>query len=373
MALFLTAVHCGTMGTMAPDVSPALRAVAQGAAAAGALAAGTALGVFAARSMFRGVTPRSTPHELPAVRGTHRTVLAGDGVLLHVEIDESDVPLTVVFVHGYALTLETFRYQRAALQGKARLVFFDQRSHGQSGQGEFDSHHIDQLGHDLGIVIDAVAPHGPLVLVGHSMGGMSIMALADQRPDLIASRVFGIALLSTSAGGIHGLHHALPMGLSRAFDVLAPPIAAALAKRKDLVERSRWQDTDLGLLLIRLYSFGSTGTEEGSRFVASMVSSTPVEAIAEFLPALQAHDKRESLGNLEGVDLLVMVGDKDRLTPPERSVDIVESIPGAEFILVPDAGHMLPIEKHDVVTQALQALLERARRAAMEHAAGGVA
>ena len=358
------------MSSMAPDVSPALRAVAHGAAAAGALAAGAALGVIAERSIFRGVTRRALTGDAPTVRGAQRTVVAGDGVLLHVEVDESDVPLTVVFVHGYALTLETFRYQRAAMQGKARLVFFDQRSHGQSGQGEFDSHHVDQLGTDLGLVIDAVAPHGPLVLVGHSMGGMSIMALADQRPDLIASRVFG---MSTSAGGIHGLHHALPLGLSRAFDVLAPPIAAALAKRKEWVERSRWQDTDLGLLLIRLYSFGSTGTEEGSRFVASMVSSTPVEAIAEFLPALQAHDKRDSLGNLEGVDLLVMVGDKDRLTPPDRSVEIVESIPGAEFILVPDSGHMLPIEKHEIVSQALLALLDRARRAAMEHAAGGVA
>lgn len=358
---------------MAPDLSPALRAVAHGAAAVGALAAGAALGVVAERSIFRGVTPPASPPPSPVVRGTHRTVLAADGVLLHVEIDESDVPLTLIFVHGYALTLETFRYQRAALQGKARLVFFDQRSHGQSGQGEFDSHHVDQLGHDLGTVIDAVAATGPLVLVGHSMGGMSIMALADQRPDLIASRVFGIALLSTSAGGIQGLHHALPLGFSRAFDVLAPPIAAALAKRKEWVERSRWQDTDLGLLLIRLYSFGSTGTQEGSRFVASMVSSTPVEAIAEFLPALQAHDKRESLGNLEGVDLLVMVGEKDRLTPPDRSVDIVERIPGAEFVLVPDAGHMLPIEKHDIVNQALLALVDRARRAAMEHASGGVA
>jgi pimeloyl-ACP methyl ester carboxylesterase len=279
----------------------------------------------------------------------------------------------VVFAHGYALTLDTFRHQRAALQGRARLVFFDQRSHGRSHQAEFDTHHIDQLGHDLGAVIDAVAPTGPLVLVGHSMGGMTIMALADQRPDLIRDRVFGIALISTSAGGVQDLHLALPLGLSRAFDVLAPPVAAALAKRKGLVERSRWQDTDLGLMLIRLYSFGSTGTEEGSRFVASMVSATPVEAIAEFLPALQEHDKRDSLGAFEGVDLLVMVGDKDRLTPPERSVEIVERIPGAEYILVHDAGHMLPIEKHEAVDEALVQLVDRALRASREPVTGGIA
>jgi len=360
------------MVVMAPEVSPALRAVAQGALAAGAVAAGAALGALAARSIFTAVARPTNQPVISQVVGSERTVMADDGVQLHVEIDEADSPLTVVFVHGYALTLETFRFQRAALLGRVKLVFFDQRSHGRSGQGEFDTHHIDQLGRDLGVVIDTVAPTGPLVLVGHSMGGMSVMALADQRPELIANRVFGIALLSTTAGGVHDLHLALPLGLSRAFDVLAPPIAAALAKRKGLVERTRWQDTDLGLLLIRLYSFGSTGTQEGSRFVAHMVSSTPVEAIAEFLPALQEHDKRESLGNLEGVDLLVMVGEKDRLTPPERSTEIVERIPGAEFILVPDSGHMLPLEKYARVNEELLALVERAQRASLEYAAGGV-
>lgn len=357
---------------MAPELSPAVRAVAQGAIAAGALAAGATLGALAERSIFRGMARSSGRVPLPPVQGIERTVMAEDGVQLHVEIDEADVPLTVVFAHGYALTLDTFRHQRAALAGRARLVFFDQRSHGRSHQGEFDTHHIDQLGRDLAAVIDAVAPTGPLVLVGHSMGGMTIMALADQRPALIRDRVYGIALISTSAGGVQDLHMALPLGLSRAFDVLAPPIAAALARRKGLVERSRWQDTDLGLLLIRLYSFGSTGTEEGSRFVASMVSSTPVEAIAEFLPALQEHDKRGSLGALEGVDLLVMVGDKDRLTPSDRSLEIVERIPGAEFVLVPDAGHMLPIEKHEPVDEALVALVERARRASRPQVADGV-
>ncbi len=357
---------------MAPPLSPALRVVARGALAAGALAAGAALGALAERSIFRGVAHPAPDEELTPARGESRTVMSVDGLPLHVEVDECDAAMTIVFAHGYGLTLDTFHFQREALRGLARLVFYDQRSHGRSPIGEFDTHHVDQLGVDLGHVIDAVAPTGPLMLVGHSMGGMTIMALADQRPDLIRERVFGVALLATSAGGVQDLSLAMPPGFAHAFDVLAPPIVAALAKRKSLVERSRWQDTDLGLMLIRLYSFGSQGSEEASRFVASMISGTPVEAIAEFLPALQEHDKREALGNLEGVELLVMVGEKDRLTPVDRSEEIVARLPGAEFIVVPDSGHLLPIEKHEAVDEALLALLRRSERDAAR-AAGGAA
>ena len=42
------------------------------------------------------------------------------------------------------------------------------------------------------------------MLVGHSMGGMTIMALAEQRPELFAERVAGVALISTSAGEVGG-------------------------------------------------------------------------------------------------------------------------------------------------------------------------
>ena len=90
----------------------------------------------------------------------------------------------------------------------------------------------------------------------------------------------------------------------------APPVAAAVARRKGLVERTRWSSSDLGLLLTRLYSFGSTATEQASRFVAGMVSATPIDVVAEFLPALQEHDKRAVLGVFQGVELLVIVGDK---------------------------------------------------------------
>ena len=354
---------------MSPEVTPALRVAGRGLLAAGALAAGAALGAIAERSLLRASGSAGAdelPEDFGSLRGALHEVVADDGTVLHVEVDDPDDPaaagLTVVFAHGYALNLDSWHYQRLAMRGKARLVFYDQRSHGRSGRAEFDTHHVDQLGRDLGSVIDAFAPTGPLMLVGHSMGGMTIMALAAQRPELFTDRIYGVALIATTAGGLANGPLGLPPGLGHVFHRIAPPVAAALARRKGVVERLRWNHSDLGLLLTRLYSFGSTATEQASRFVASMVSATPIDVVAEFLPALQEHDKREVLEVFQNVELLVIVGDTDRLTPKEQSDEIVRRVPGAEYVIVPDSGHMLTLEKHQEVDEHLLTLLERVRR-----------
>src|SRR5689334_6342611 len=104
--------------------------------------------------------------ELGSLRGEPRVVMSGD-VALHVEVDEAPgSPLTVVLTHGYSLSLDAWHYQRLALRGHFRLVLWDQRGHGRSGSGEPGSSTIDQIGRDLSAVIDAVAPDGPLVLLG---------------------------------------------------------------------------------------------------------------------------------------------------------------------------------------------------------------
>jgi len=85
---------------------------------------------------------------------------------------------------------------------RVRLVLYDQRSHGRSGKATAESSTIEQLGRDLDAVLRALVPDGPIVLAGHSMGGMTIMALAEQRPELFLDRVRGVALIGTSAGDV---------------------------------------------------------------------------------------------------------------------------------------------------------------------------
>jgi pimeloyl-ACP methyl ester carboxylesterase len=308
----------------------------------------------------------------PAVR-----VEADDGTLLHVEVDELDPPpapargrrrrpqpeppLTVVFSHGYALSLDSWHYQRKALRGRYRMVFWDQRGHGRSATGPDGSATIDQIGSDLGRVLAAVAPQGPLVLIGHSMGGMTVLSLAEKDRALFDERVRGVALVSTSAGGLGHVDLGLPR-LGPLFQRLAPGAVKALTWTPNLVERGRRIGSDLEALLVRRYSYASPVSASLVRFTADMIASTRLEVISDFLPTFSTHDKRAAVATLQGHDVLVLVGDGDLLTPVAHSEDIARQLPAAEHVVVRDAGHLVMLEHPEVVTMHLADLVERSRQ-----------
>ena len=165
---------------------------------------------------------------LGQLRGTKLQIVADDGVDLYAEIDEpdqydgaraTDDDLTLIFVHGYTLNLDCWHFQRAAFRGRVRMVFYDQRSHGRSARSSEANSTIDQLGHDLARVIEHTAP-GPCVLVGHSMGGMSIISMAEHYSELFGEKVVGVSLISTTAGGLDPgriLFPMLPLGIGGKF------------------------------------------------------------------------------------------------------------------------------------------------------------
>ena len=134
-------------------------------------------------------------------------------------------------------------------------MFYDHRSHGASGRSAPENCTIDQLGKDLYAVLQAVAPSGPVVLVGHSMGGMTILALADQHPELFGDRVVGVALLSTSTGEL-----AKTIARAARLDVAAgQPRGPAgregwSARRATLLERNRRIGTDFAYIVTRYLS-----------------------------------------------------------------------------------------------------------------------
>ena len=154
-----------------------------------------------------------------SLRGAVVPVVATGGTRLHVEIDEAPEAvddLTVIFCHGFSHNQDASALPGRDLRGVARLVFWDQRSHGRSERGVVDPDVLEQLGRDLQGVIASTAPTGQLVLIGHSMGGMSIMSLSAEQPELFGTRVLGVGLISTSAGGLASVTLGFPnVGLVR--------------------------------------------------------------------------------------------------------------------------------------------------------------
>ncbi len=356
-------------------------------AAVGIVAAGAAAGVAVERmTVGRGIRRKArlaldSAGPFGTLRGEPGTAVAEDGTVLHYEVEEAEpeasrrgrgawfkrsgsAPLTVVFSHGYCLNQDCWHFQRLALRGKVRAVYWDQRSHGRSERGRDQvagrSATIDQLGRDLKAVIDAAAPEGPLVLVGHSMGGMTVMAFADQFPEVVGERVAGVFFAGTSAGKLAAVTLGLPAAGAKAFRVLAPGVLRALGSQAALVERGRRATADLFAGIIKRYSFASEVDPGIARLAERMIESTPIDVVAEFYPAFTQHEKGDSLAVLDGLPALVLAGDKDLLTPREHSEAIAEKLPGAELVVVADAGHLVVLEYPELVNARLAGLLARA-------------
>lgn len=301
-------------------------------------------------------------------------VIAGDGVPLHVEIDEPRGPApkldghavpTVVLVHGFTLTLESWVYQRRALREAGyRVVLMDLRGHGRSEEGEASSYTIGQLGRDLAEVIEQVAPEGPIVLAGHSMGGMTLMSFAGQFPDVLRERVIGAGLVATSPGDMHEVDFGLGRPVAAFVYRLGPGAVGRLAGREAALTAVHKAGRDVESLLVHHFSFGSHVPLSVVRFTGRMVFGTKLEVVGAFLADIGGHDQNLSLAAFDGIETLVLVGSEDKVTPPAHSETIVAAIPGAEHVVVDEAGHMLPVEYPDLVSEQLLALVNRARRSA---------
>ncbi|WP_199570871.1 alpha/beta fold hydrolase [Streptomyces murinus] len=368
------------------------RATGIAGAAIGVLAAGAAAGVAVERMTVGRAVRRKARLALDSagpygtLRGTPGKAYADDGTELYYEVDEvapdaggtpsarrlrlfgrkAPAPVTVVFCHGYCLNQDSWHFQRAALRGVVRTVHWDQRSHGRSGRGVAQSRDrepltIDQLGRDLKAVIDAAAPEGPLVLVGHSMGGMTVMALAAQYPELIAERVVATAFVGTSSGRLGEVNFGLPVAGVNAIRRILPGVLRALGQQAELVEKGRRATAELFAGIIKRYSFAGRDIDPAvERFAERMIESTPIDVVAEFYPAFTDHDKTGALARFRHLPVLVLAGVQDLVTPSGHSEAIADELPDAELVLVPDAGHLVMLEHPEVVIDRLADLLTRA-------------
>ncbi|MGH6655340.1 MAG: alpha/beta fold hydrolase [Actinocrinis sp.] len=368
-------------------------------AALGVVAAGTAVGIAVERfTIGRAVRRMAQIHDpgeaYGTLRGVPQTVMAADGTELYVEVDDPfgwprsvdwkragrsarysspsaraaresraaavDRRPTLLFTHGFCLPQDCWHYQRSEFSGEYRMVFWDQRGHGRSDPLKPGADlSIDVLGEDLYAVVEATCPTGPIILIGHSMGGMAMMALAAAHPELFGGRVVGAALLSTSSGEFGELEFGLPRAAAKLFHRTAPGLFDLLTKQRALVERGRRAGGDLSLVLTRRYAFGSDAPESAVRFVLELIESTPIDVIARYFTVLREHDKAEAVPVFDRVPALVLAADHDLLLPLKHSRALADAMPSAEFVTVPDAGHVVIVEHPHEVNAALRRLVDR--------------
>ncbi|WP_200834309.1 alpha/beta fold hydrolase [Amycolatopsis alkalitolerans] len=345
-------------------VSRRLLTVLGGAAAlvTGAAAAGIAV-VAQQRRGGEVVEPGERLGELRADRVS--TVAADDGTPLAVsEIDppHGKPELTVVGVHGFALSQRSWHFQRRDLGSlglpRVKQVYYDQRGHGLSGAATAETSTIEQLARDLDAVVRAVAPEGPVVLVGHSMGGMVIMELAQQNPELFADRVCGVALIATAAGEVGA--RGLPRSLLSKYNPLTRGVGELAGWQPGLVEFVRAAGGQLTRPAVRRLAFGSRDVHpKVVDFLLEMLAVTPVRGLVNYIDTLGSHNRYAALAGLKHAHVLVVGGDADRLTPYSHAERIAAELPDAELARVRGAGHMVQLEQPELVNSHLIDLLQK--------------
>lgn len=338
------------------------------AGVAGIGAVGTAAGMSAAKAIrYRKQIEDAYRGEdfklLEADRGC--VITTPDGIPLVVrEVGPVTAPLTVVFAHGFCMRMGSFHFQRAALAqrwGKqVRMVFYDQRGHGQSATAPIETYSVEQLGQDLETILQVMVPRGPVVLVGHSMGGMTVLSHARQFPQSYGNRsgrrVVGAALISSAAEGVPRS----PLG-----EVLQNPALEAVrfATRyvPGLVHRTRGAARAVLRPILKTASFGDDEVSPSVvAFSEAMIHETTVDTLVEFLHALEVHDETAALPVLAKIPTLIACGDRDLLTPHKHSEEMAAALLNCELVILPGVGHMAMLEQPDVIDDALVRLVERA-------------
>lgn len=340
------------------------------ALAAGAVAAGFEIERRVVGQIFK-KDREALPEREPffTLRAPGPDVVTRDGVRLHVEVDQPDVRLplaergvTIVMVHGYVLSLHCWHFMRKHFRGRHKIVLYDQRSHGRSGRSAAKRCRVRHLARDLKLILDeTTAQNEPVVLMGHSMGGMTIMEFAARYPDLIGTKVVGVALLNTSGGNMK--NHSIVKGIpGELFPRLVEPLMAGLNRIPTVVEKSRKASSDVAYVVTRRGGFGSQVPGEHVDFLSEMISLTPLDVAADYYPAFAEFDGGKGLERLTAVETAVLAGETDQIIPVEHAYKILEALPGAESLIVPDSGHMGMIEHHVQYNDVLQRLVDRAER-----------
>ena len=296
-----------------------------------------------------------------------------DGVRLQVESSgPADARLTVVLLHGWCLDRRTWHHQIAALEALTdiapRIITFDTRGHGRSSSTRLRSATLTQLGDDLAEVLRRFALKGPVVLAGHSMGGMTIMEYADTYPEEFAQRVAGLLFVSTTAEGHTHTRYGLPQHLATLMRA-GETIGAGLLARSGAWRPHRAMLPALRPAL-RWLLFGDTFEDAALRITIKGVGRASLRSIGGFRTSIGAQQRLETLAALGDVPAAVLVGDRDRLTPPPCAESIAEALPGTELTVFPGAGHMLMLERPDEVSAALVAIVQRAAGSTRPERAG---
>jgi pimeloyl-ACP methyl ester carboxylesterase len=251
--------------------------------------------------------------------------------------DEGEGDL-LLFGHGLLADKNMFRAQIDALKDRWRCVSVDWPGHADSSYRE-GGWSLEDMGAD-GAALARELGYDQAVFIGLSQGGMAFMRTAFTDPDAVRALV----LLDTSAGPENP--ETLP-GYEALREMLVSGDDAARGRAADAAQ---------------MVLYGQTWRERNPEGLAHekqlMLAHDPAGLDLACRAVFDRSDVLDRLGEVTA-PTLVICGEEDTATPPERAQEIAGAIDGAELVMIPEAGHHSPIENPRPVTEALERFLAR--------------
>ncbi|WP_329490540.1 alpha/beta hydrolase [Kitasatospora sp. NBC_01246] len=287
---------------------------------------------------------------VPPAPAEELVIRSADGSRLHAEIHGQPGAPTVVLAHGWTCSTVFWAPVIHRLADRYRVVAYDQRGHGRSEVPPSRLRYSTRaLAEDLSAVLTRTVPAGErAVLVGHSMGGMTVMAAAG-RPE-VAERTAAAVLVSTGPADLVTELLVLP-------EAVRPARLRRFLHRQGL--RSRLPLGPVGPVsraALKYVTMGAGSPADRVEATARVVHACPTAVRARWAGVLDSLDVRAGLARLT-VPTAVVVGTDDRLTPPAHAHRIVAALPDPQgLLLLPGAGHMVPIERPAEVAAEIERL-----------------
>jgi pimeloyl-ACP methyl ester carboxylesterase len=275
---------------------------------------------------------------------------SADGTRLHVEVFGPDDAPSLLLAHGWTEQLSYWVSVIRELSSRGlRLVAYDLRGHGRSARAAEGDYALERLGEDVEAVLAASMRAGSrAILVGHSLGAMSIAAWAQHHE--VHPRACAAALVNTGFGGLIAGNLLLPE--------LVRGLNEPLARRVFLGSHAPIPSlsSPFQQAVIRYCAFGPTATLGQVAFYERMLIACPPDVRAACGLAMADMDLRPAVARLT-VPTLVVAGAEDKLTPPSHARRIADALPRlARLIELPATGHMSPLERPHELSAALDEL-----------------
>jgi pimeloyl-ACP methyl ester carboxylesterase len=292
---------------------------------------------------------------------TSETLTTYDGRRLHVTVHgPEDAPVNVLLSHCWTADESDWHYQVSDLLSRyghqVRVITWDHRGHGRSDRVPEAECTIPNLARDLGAIVDEFATDGPLVIAGHSVGGMTITAIPEECAHVVP-RIAGVLLVSTSGADLH----TVTLGLPDVGPLLRDRLPFVLATRARMLSLSRRQRFPfIERQIARRFLLGRNPRPRDVGHVVDQLIHCAPETWSGFFRDMMTHDRIGNLHAFDDILTTVLVGSRDLLTPPSHARNLANGIRGARLVVAPDAGHYLPFERRELVTDELCVLVDRA-------------